>query len=521
VTDFGIARAISDGADSRLTATGVAIGTPAYMSPEQCSGDRETDGRSDIYSLGVLGYQMLTGRLPFEANNTPALLVKHLTERPKPVHELMSGVPLDLSRAVMLCLEKEPANRFPSAQSMVAALDSGEVPAGTMDAPTGAGLGANTGARSESRAGMLPPPPNYGANTGAGAQRPTGGGRGLASARSPMPGATRTDAWMAGVDGPSAEDLQRWYAPQVEDFRRKLAPFIAVGVVTTTVNMFGGPNLMFIPAFWSVGIAFKYAKLWSDGYDWRDVLREPRERLFSDVVVGWGDTLRSFFDPVKRSELRERKRHEGMLARPSGGMLTPLSPVGGVGAAQLMATNSLSGERATVVRQAMSDRDEIVRLVESLPKGQRESIGDIPGSARSLADRVQSLAVLLEDLERNHTGGALAALEKEIATLEAAANPLDISGSDDRVRRLAYLKRQRRAVADVSDRRDKTSARLESCRVALQNMRFDVLRLRTGTQSPQSITLVAEEAMALARDVDGMLAAQDVVARGESARRGG
>src|SRR5512138_760793 len=65
VTDFGIARAVTEGADSRLTATGMAIGTPAYMSPEQSTGDRQIDGRSDLYSLGVVGYQMLTGDPPF------------------------------------------------------------------------------------------------------------------------------------------------------------------------------------------------------------------------------------------------------------------------------------------------------------------------------------------------------------------------------------------------------------------------------------------------------------------------
>jgi len=76
VTDFGIARAVTEG-DSRLTATGIAIGTPTYMSPEQAAGERTIDGRSDLYSLGVLGYQMLTGEPPFTANSTPAILVKH------------------------------------------------------------------------------------------------------------------------------------------------------------------------------------------------------------------------------------------------------------------------------------------------------------------------------------------------------------------------------------------------------------------------------------------------------------
>src|SRR6476620_6646626 len=77
VTDFGIARAASDDGDSpRLTATGAALGTPAYMSPEQCAGDREIDGRSDLYSLGAVAYQMLTGVAPFSGGNTPSIMMK-------------------------------------------------------------------------------------------------------------------------------------------------------------------------------------------------------------------------------------------------------------------------------------------------------------------------------------------------------------------------------------------------------------------------------------------------------------
>src|ERR671927_1833056 len=80
VTDFGIARAAE--ADSRLTVTGIAVGTPAYMSPEQALGEREIDGRSDLYSLGVVGYQMLAGQPPFQATSTPAMMMKHLTAQP-------------------------------------------------------------------------------------------------------------------------------------------------------------------------------------------------------------------------------------------------------------------------------------------------------------------------------------------------------------------------------------------------------------------------------------------------------
>src|SRR6185295_15076926 len=123
VTDFGIARAISDGADSRLTATGIAIGTPAYMSPEQSAGDKEIDGRSDLYSLGVVAYQMLAGELPFIASSTPAMLVKHLSEQPMPLQMKRAGMPADLAAAVMCLLAKDPAHRFADANALVAALD--------------------------------------------------------------------------------------------------------------------------------------------------------------------------------------------------------------------------------------------------------------------------------------------------------------------------------------------------------------------------------------------------------------
>jgi serine/threonine-protein kinase len=104
VTDFGIARAVQEGSDSRLTATGVAIGTPAFMSPEQAAGDREIDGRSDLYSLGVVGYQMLTGQLPFQASSTPSMLMKHISEKPAPVEQLRRDAPQDLAMVVMTLL---------------------------------------------------------------------------------------------------------------------------------------------------------------------------------------------------------------------------------------------------------------------------------------------------------------------------------------------------------------------------------------------------------------------------------
>src|SRR5215211_2275659 len=124
VTDFGIAWAMEAGA--RLTATGIAVGTPTYMSPEQAVGDRELDGRSDLYSVGVLGYQMLTGRVPFEAGNAMALLLKHVTERPRPIADLRPEAPRALRETVERAMMKAPEDRWPTAAALRDALSSPE-----------------------------------------------------------------------------------------------------------------------------------------------------------------------------------------------------------------------------------------------------------------------------------------------------------------------------------------------------------------------------------------------------------
>src|ERR1019366_10658091 len=120
VSDFGIARAAEG--DARLTLTGNAVGPPAYMSPEQAMGDRELDGRSDIYSLGVVGYQMLAGELPFRATNTPAMLMKHISERPPPLHDVRADLPANLIHAIERAMAKGRNERWPDAAAFRDAL---------------------------------------------------------------------------------------------------------------------------------------------------------------------------------------------------------------------------------------------------------------------------------------------------------------------------------------------------------------------------------------------------------------
>jgi tRNA A-37 threonylcarbamoyl transferase component Bud32 len=124
--DFGIAKALD--VDSQgLTGTGVAIGTPQYMSPEQASGE-VVDARSDIYSLGVVGYQMLTGQLPFEAGTVAAMLVKQIVEDAPSVLRKRPDCPPDLAAAVMRCLAKAPDQRWASADALIHALSVSVAP---------------------------------------------------------------------------------------------------------------------------------------------------------------------------------------------------------------------------------------------------------------------------------------------------------------------------------------------------------------------------------------------------------
>src|SRR2546427_829140 len=166
VTDFGIAKALSSTTGpATLTATGVAIGTPHYMSPEQAAGDREIDGRSDIYSLGVVAYQMLTGELPFHAPTVPGILMKHITERAPLITDRRPDLPEDLAACVMRCLEKDPEDRWPTADALRRVLESRSA---TMYKPRGAVPAAR------SRAERLPPARPLPSLPGADVRRPRG-----------------------------------------------------------------------------------------------------------------------------------------------------------------------------------------------------------------------------------------------------------------------------------------------------------------------------------------------------------
>jgi len=193
VLDFGIAKLLVSGMPARYqTQTGAIIGTPAYMSPEQCRGAKEIDHRSDVYSLGVMGYQMLTGRLPFEAEAFGELLLKHMTEKPPPPSAIEPSVPEAISSAIAAALEKEPEKR-PTVDQLVSVMEGGSPSAlffatgragGTVPMPT-SGVGAGEASAGVAGATSRPARAGAGPHTtlGASASELGLGGTGSASAR--------------------------------------------------------------------------------------------------------------------------------------------------------------------------------------------------------------------------------------------------------------------------------------------------------------------------------------------------
>jgi serine/threonine-protein kinase len=122
VADFGIALAVSKAGGARVTQTGISLGTPQYMSPEQATGDRAIDGRTDIYSLGAVTYEMLSGEAPHAASTAQATIARLMTEDPRPLSAVRRAVPAHVEAAVLHALEKLPADRFATGHEFADAL---------------------------------------------------------------------------------------------------------------------------------------------------------------------------------------------------------------------------------------------------------------------------------------------------------------------------------------------------------------------------------------------------------------
>jgi serine/threonine protein kinase len=463
VTDFGIAKALSSSSGATLTGVGVAIGTPAFMSPEQAAGERDIDGRSDLYSLGVVTYQMLTGELPFSAPSVAGILMKQITEPAPDLRIKRPDIPEDLALAVARCLEKDPSNRWPTADALRRALE-----ARTVNGYQPTGIGWRAGERplsgSASRAGA--PPVRRPLERGRRVQPSVPGGPPLPEPRRPrdLSRMQRREARRNRGQEPVPDTGEPKIIQRV---RGQFASWAAVSAGCMGINVATGiehPWFLFPMFGMGIGLLRSYATLWQAGYSWRDVLSRPPapDALETTMVKG------------------------GKASRP---LPTPSADEFG---AQLPA-----------IMQVHGDRLAILKLVAKLPASERKLLPEIHQTADALYARATDLARTLHAMDSNLDSQEVAAIDERIAGI--SREPDD----PERTRRLGLLQRQRQTISDLRGRRSQVASHLESCVLAMQNVRFDLLRLRSAGVAAVlgDLTQATQQAKALSRDVDNVIAA--------------
>jgi hypothetical protein len=247
------------------------------------------------------------------------------------------------------------------------------------------------------------------------------------------------------------------------------------------------------------------------------VFRQPRDALFADVVNERIDDARALFDPQKREVARERLR----ARMRDGSGLTSFSPMPSGLASESM--HGMTGfhstisadvvERYPIVQEAAVARADIQRMMNGLSDDERKLVPDVASSADSLYVRIEQLVSAIDNMDRANVPGMGDAIEREITELEAEANPLEEEASEGRVRRLVQLRRQRVSLREMRNRRAAADNKLNRAISAMRQLRMDVGRLSTGTRSYDSVTQVAEQAVAIGKEVDAVLYAQDEMAR--------
>ena len=508
VTDFGIARAAEG--DSRLTVTGIAVGTPAYMSPEQATGERDIDGRSDLYSLAIVGYQMLAGELPFQATNTPAMLMKHISDPVRPLRLLHRDVPPSLAAAVERALAKKPNDRWPGAAEFRDAVraSEGEAPPPRREGrPTPERL---SGSWKRPALGDVPRPLprlRHQRNQGAGpAPRSSAPRHSRDAIDAANAGWERDRSTAPPPNDPPGREIPAWMPPGWREVRqnwRQQAPntrsrdrlqrresleqFDAMSKVgrirsfrrrtatsAVTVGMLAGINMMVSPFFpWflfpafglSIGLLHRGASLWADG-------------------VRFGDV----FGARAHEKLRQAEAQGTRTGRP----LTLTEQ-----AEQLAPRAVIAGPYGEIVRRAAADQAAALNALAKLTPPDRALLPDVEPTLKALADRVGSLAVALHGMDEDVTPAQIAAIEAQIADVRAQAE------SPQRDAKLQLLERRKSTITDLLERRATLKTQLESASMMLQNMRLDLLALGSVgiNAAVNDMSTATQEARALSRDI--------------------
>ncbi len=466
VADFGIARLTETSGD---TAVGMVLGTPEFMSPEQATAE-ELDGRSDLYALGVVAYLALTGTLPFSAPTAQAVIALHLTQPSPPVATVARGVPRALAQAIDKCLQKQPAARFATGEALADALAPGIEKRPEVPVPIRVFLDRR-------RMGMLLIPTAMSVPIALGILR--------------------------------SVSMHGGYVP------------LAAAAVGLPLVALGFP----------VGLlVYRLRKLLRLGYGLDDVVAglrasferhreeflyefggEPttRERLLTGVgiagltigagatavaIVGYGPFVGvaapvaifglyvGTFSSIFSSRWRRLRRGTGSVWSRlwSGKVGQQLARL----ASFKLGERAVPADRPTELAIAMSAE----AMFATFPKELRESLGDVPKVLHGLEAHARSVRARIEELNA--------------ALVEAQRGPG--RGAADR---------QDSLVADLTTARERAEARLEEIVTALENLRLDLLRLRAGAGSVESITLDLVAAREFGAEADRQLAGGEEVER--------
>ena len=474
VTDFGIAKAVSQTSSATLTGVGVAIGTPQYMSPEQAAGEREIDGRSDLYSLGVVAYQMTSGQLPFNAPTVAGILMKQITEPAPILHETLDGVPEDLSLAIARCLEKDPENRWPTADALRRSLESRTVTGyrPTVAVPRAAPRKSTTGTRPRptSPAERGRPPASPGFPMAPRSPRPAVGGRGYGGGA--RGGSIAGGKWVRNERGEwvradEANDLGLTDTGEprvVQRVRGQFAKWAAATggcfLLNLATGITNGPWFLFVAAGFGFPLLKSYSQLWQAGYSWRDVLNPPPAA-----------------DAIKIPGAKGRKALAAPVAAELGAYYERMNHI-------------------------LDDRKNILRMMQQLPEADRKQLPEVVETAERLYESASDLARTLHDMDQSFGTGAANRIRSQLDMLSLREE------SEERNRQIGILERQVKTALELTSKRDALLQRFESSELAMRNLRLDLIKLRTGgIGALNDVTSATQQARAISRDVENLTAA--------------
>ncbi len=475
VTDFGIARA---GEISGGTSVGEILGTAQYMSPEQACGEK-VDGRSDLYSLGVVGFYCFAGKLPFEAPDVPSLLAMQITKPAAPLSSIAPGVPSKVAQAIDKCLAKIPDDRFATGEAFAEALAQATLAVRETPAPIRVWLTKGEGARPALNLWTI--------FMGFGTLAELIGTILGHGSFSPQPLIFAAVPWLVFLlyrvrhtqqvleVGYSVDDLRAAMRQQLDQRKEELAfeydrePPLWAKLVRKAA--FGGVLL--------AGVAAAY--VWATPVPSVAVT----SYLFgSAAALALGGALIGQMVPGKRLKPRDRTLEFRLKVfdSPIGRFMQKFATLGQPSNKALPA----GAHRPTEVAIGMA-ADQIF---ESLDKGTRKALKELPALVRRLEAEAQGMRARVEELQAMIAGLGDEALAAQSLSLKGNEAGVVMDGARDKLRR------------ELTEQRDKASQRLSIAVAALENIRLDLLRLKAGVGTVDQLTADLNAARDLQAEIE-------------------